>query len=41
VRGIVLKGNGLDQVMREAWPIALFTAIVLTIGVMRYRRTLD
>jgi ABC-2 type transport system permease protein len=41
VRGILLKGNGLPEVMRELWPIALFAAIMLTIGVKRYRQTLD
>ncbi|MDR3406554.1 MAG: ABC transporter permease [Chthoniobacter sp.] len=41
VRGILLKGNGLADVSRELWPIALFAAIMLTIGVKRYRQTLD
>ena len=41
VRGILLKGNGLPDVARELWPIALFTAVALFIGVKRYRRTLD
>jgi ABC-2 type transport system permease protein len=41
VRGILLKGNGLPDVSRELWPIALFAAIMLTIGVKRYRQTLD
>jgi ABC-2 type transport system permease protein len=41
VRGILLKGNGLPDVARELWPIALFAAIMLTIGVKRYRQTLD
>ena len=41
VRGILLKGNGLPDVARELWPIALFATIMLTIGVKRYRQTLD
>jgi ABC-2 type transport system permease protein len=41
VRGILLKGNGLADIAPEIWPIALFTAIALTIGVKRYRQTLD
>jgi ABC-2 type transport system permease protein len=41
VRGILLKGNGLPDVARELWPIALFAAFMLTIGVKRYRQTLD
>ena len=41
VRGILLKGNGLHDVLIELWPIALFAAIMLTIGIKRYRQTLD
>lgn len=41
VRGILIKGNGLAEVVPELWPIALFTVIALTIGVKRYRQTLD
>jgi ABC-2 type transport system permease protein len=41
VRGILLKGNGLPDVGRELWPIALFAAVMLTIGIKRYRQTLD
>jgi ABC-2 type transport system permease protein len=41
VRGILLKGNGLDDVLPEVWPIALFAAVALVIGVKRYRQTLD
>jgi ABC-2 type transport system permease protein len=40
-RGILLKGNGLQEIWPQLWPIALFAAIALTIGVKRYRRTLD
>jgi ABC-2 type transport system permease protein len=41
VRGILLKGNGLADIAPQLWPIALFTAVVLTIGVKRYHQTLD
>jgi len=40
-RGILLKGNGLWEVSQDLWPIALFAVIALTIGVKRYRQTLD
>lgn len=41
VRGILLKGNGLAEIAPNLWPIALFLLLVLTIGLKRYRQTLD
>jgi len=41
VRGILLKGNGFEQLIPNLWPIALFLAVALTLGLTRYRRTLD
>ena len=41
VRGILLKGNGPTEVLSELGPIAIFTVVALTVGVLRYRRTLD
>jgi ABC-2 type transport system permease protein len=41
IRGILLKGNGLFEIMPEIWPIALFMAVAMTVGVKRYRQTLD
>lgn len=41
VRGIMLKGNGVEEVALQLWPIALFAVSVLAIGVKRYRQTLD
>ncbi|MEW5773804.1 MAG: ABC transporter permease [Thermodesulfobacteriota bacterium] len=41
VRGILLKGNGLAEAATHLWPLAVFLAVVLVIGVARYRRTLD
>ena len=41
VRGLLLKGNGIVEVSAELWQILLFAAVVLTIGVKRYRQTLE
>jgi len=41
VRGILLKGNGLEDVVLQLWQIALFAAVALVIAVKRYRKTLD
>ena len=41
VRGILLKGNGIVDVSLQLWQLALFALIALTIGVKRYRQTLD
>jgi ABC-2 type transport system permease protein len=41
VRGILLKGNGLDEVALQLWQIALFAVIAIIVGVKRYRQTLD
>jgi ABC-type multidrug transport system, permease component len=41
VRGILLKGNGITDVSLQLWQLALFALIALTIGIKRYRRTLD
>lgn len=41
VRGILLKGNGLMDVWRQAIPIFIFMVVVMGIGVNRYRQTLD
>jgi ABC-2 type transport system permease protein len=41
VRGIMLKGNGVEEVVLQLWQIALFAVVVLAIGVKRYRQTLD
>jgi ABC-2 type transport system permease protein len=41
IRGVLLKGNGVADSLPELWPIALFAVVVLTIGVKRYRQTLD
>jgi len=41
VRGILLKGNGFPEVVRQLWQIAVFAAIALAVGIKRYRQTLD
>jgi ABC-2 type transport system permease protein len=41
VRGILLKKNTFADVSLQLWQIALFAVIALTIGIKRYRQTLD
>ena len=41
VRGILLKGIGLNALWPHVWPILLFTAAVLAVGLKTFRRTLD
>ena len=41
IRGILLKGNGLVEIMPEIWPIVLFVVVAMAVGVKRYRQTLD
>jgi len=41
VRGILLKGNGMADVSLQLWQLALFALVALTIGIKRYRQTLD
>ncbi|CAM2164826.1 ABC-2 type transport system permease protein [Paraburkholderia sacchari] len=41
VRGILLKGNGWADLWPSVWPLAVFAAVVMTIAVRFYRRTLD
>lgn len=41
VRGILIKGNGVGDIVLELWQIALFALVALAVGVRRYHRTLD
>ena len=41
VRGIMLKGNNLNDIWPNVWPILLFMLVVGLISVKRYRQTLD
>lgn len=40
-RGIMLRGNSFTDIWPELWPLLLFTALVMAIGLRRFRRTLD
>jgi len=41
VRGIMLKGNELGQVLPELWPLLAFLLVAGTLALARYRQTLD
>jgi len=41
VRGILLKDNGFGEIWPDLWPLILFTFMVGTIALARFRRTLD
>jgi ABC-2 type transport system permease protein len=41
MRGILLKGNGLVDIMPDLWPIAVFTLMVTVVATWSYRETLD
>jgi ABC-2 type transport system permease protein len=41
VRGIMLKGNTLADLWPNIWPIAAFMLVMIGIGLLAYRRTLD
>jgi drug efflux transport system permease protein len=41
VRGIVLKGVGLDYLWPNLMPLAAFGAVVFTLAVLRFRKQLD
>lgn len=41
VRGVLLKGNGLAEIAPHLWPLLVFLVVAMTVGVKRYRQTLD
>jgi len=41
IRGVMLKGNAAAELWPHLWPLLLFTAVVLAVGLRRFRRTLD
>jgi ABC-2 type transport system permease protein len=41
VRGILLKGNGIADIMPDLWPIVAFTLAVAAVATWSYRETLD
>ena len=41
LRGIVLKGIGLDQLWPDVWPLVVFGVVIFTLSVLRFRKSLD
>jgi ABC-2 type transport system permease protein len=41
VRGILLKGNTLPQLLQDLWPMLLFLLVAGVVALKRYRQTLD
>ncbi len=41
VRGILLKGDGLEQSLTHVWPMALIWLAAVVLGTIFFRRTLD
>jgi len=41
IRGILLKGNGWTESYPHLLPILVFLVVIITIGVLRYRETLE
>jgi ABC-2 type transport system permease protein len=41
VRGIILKGIGLDELWPDVWPLAVFGVGIFTLSVLRFRKSLD
>ncbi len=41
VRGILLKGNDAQLISTHLWPLVVFGAVTLGLGLVRFRRTLD
>ncbi|HLG88012.1 MAG TPA: ABC transporter permease [Alphaproteobacteria bacterium] len=41
VRGVLLKGNGVADILPEIWPIAAFTMVAVVVAAWAYRETLD
>lgn len=41
VRGIMLKGNGLLEVLPHLWPLGVALGVAGTLALLRFRRTLD
>jgi ABC-2 type transport system permease protein len=41
IRGIVLRGASLSDIVRDLWPLLAFGAIAMTIASLRFRKRLD
>jgi hypothetical protein len=39
--GIVLKGIGLAELWPDVWPLVAFGAVIFTLAVLRFRKSLD
>ena len=41
IRGIILKGVGLALIWPDVWPLVAFGAVIFTLAVLRFRKSLD
>jgi ABC-2 type transport system permease protein len=41
IRGVVLKGTGLPELWPDIWPLGVFGAVIFTLAVLRFRKSLD
>jgi ABC-2 type transport system permease protein len=41
IRGVMLKGNTPAELWPNVWPLLLFTLVVMSVGIKRFRKTLD
>jgi len=41
VRGVMLKGSHLSDMLNDLWPLLAFMLAAMAVALMRYRRTLD
>ena len=41
VRGIILRGAKLEQVVPELWPLVVFFIVAMTLAMLRFRKRLD
>jgi len=41
VRGVLLKGNSVADVLSETWPLVAFMTVVMLIGLRAFKSTLD
>jgi ABC-2 type transport system permease protein len=41
VRGVLLKGNAVADILSETWPIVAFMTVVMLIGLRTFKSTLD
>jgi ABC-2 type transport system permease protein len=41
VRGVMLKGSGLGDLVSDIWPLMAFWLLISAVALARYRRTLD